>query len=184
MENIIKPIYERLKGYLAQLPSIDVSSDIYSEEIWKQFNDTVDELNKITGQDYNQHKIKAIYYENGSHASTVLVRTKHNGLISQLRSEYFPSEPEPFAGAPSTIVSQTQNQQQNQELHLQMILEFQSKIDEKLNEVQDGSKEKTFLEKIKSSLSKIKDYSQMLHLILTTGKDVGLTIDEIIKIFT
>ena len=83
---------------------------------------------------------------------------------------------------PSTVINQ--HQSQNQTTHVQILLDFQSKIDEKIKEHADGSKEKTFLEKIKGALSKVGNVTELFTLILRTGKDMGLTLNDIFKLFS
>jgi ribosomal protein L11 len=56
-------------------------------------------------------------------------------------------------------------------------------IHEKLGKVQEGSKEKTFLEKVKASLSSVKNVSQLVSLIITTAQQLGITIEQLIALF-
>jgi len=107
-------------------------------------------------------------------------RNKLGGLIARLHGEYFSDEPAPFSGMPNTVINQTQQQSQN--FQVQMLLEMQSKIDEKIPELKEGTKEKSFLDKIKSSLPSIKNTTELVSLVLKTGKDFGLTVEQILNI--
>ena len=49
---------------------------------------------------------------------------------------------------------------------------------------QDGSKEKKFLEKIKGSLCSIKNFSQLVSLILTTAQQLEITIEQLSALFS
>ncbi len=64
-----------------------------------------------------------------------------------------------------------------------MLLEIQSKIDEKIHSYEDGSKEKSFLQKFKNSLSSISNATQLISQLLKLAKDFGLNIEDILKIF-
>ena len=54
----------------------------------------------------------------------------------------------------------------------------------KLREYKDGTKEETFLEKVKSTLSGDGSVAELVSLVLRTGKDVSLTLEQITKIFS
>lgn len=176
----IGPIYSELQGYLSQAPEIrgdiEVSSDL---SLIEQYNEALDELNNISDKNYDRFKIKE--KEVFSELFNVTnYRSKLGGLIARLHREYFSEEPAPFSGMPNTIINQTQ--QQTQSFQVQMLLEIQSKIDEKISEFKEGTKEKSFLDKIKDSLSSIRNTTELLALILKSGKDFGLTVKQILNI--
>jgi len=177
----VRPIYSELQGYLSQAPK-DENSNIYNESIWAMVNDSVEELNQKTGSDYKKFKISPLNGHFGPEVQIKEYRAKLGGLISRLHGEYFFDEPTSFSGMPNTII--TQHQIQNQATYVQVLLDIQSKIDEKLQEYKEESKEKTFLEKVKNSLSKIGNVVELIGLILKTGKEVGLTIEQILKVFS
>lgn len=176
----IGPIYSELQGYLSQAPeirsNIEVSSDL---SLIEQYNETIDELNNVSDKDYDRFKIKEKEIFNELFNITNY-RSKLSGLIARLHNEYFSDEPAPFSGMPNTIINQTQ--QQNQSFQVQMLLEIQSKIDEKIPKFKEGTKEKSFLDKIKNLLPSIKNTTELLALILKTGKDLGLTVEQILNI--
>lgn len=179
----IRPIYSELQGYLAQAPKNEVM-DIDDLSLKSQYNETIDELNEVSNKDYNRFQIKEkdliIYSERDKAVRVSVYRSKLGGLIARLHGEYFSDEPAPFSGMPNTIINQTQ--QQNQSFQIQMLLEMQSKIDKKILKFEEGTKEKNFLEKIKGSLSSVNNITELFALILKTGKDVGLTIEQISSI--
>ncbi len=178
----IRPIYSELQGYLSQAPKPE---DVYTEDssLWSQYNETINELNEISGKDYNRFQITEENITKGDGYISIKVstyRSKLSGLIARLHGEYFSDELAPFSGMPNTIINQTQ--QQNQSFQVQMLLEIQSKIDEKISEFKEGTKEKSFLDKIKDSLSSIRNTKELLALILRSGKDFGLTVEQILNI--
>lgn len=182
LKDKVRPIYSELQGYLSQAPIIKESYDTTDDKsLWQQFNNTIDELNSITGKDYSKFRITPLR-EQSEYIRISEYRTKVSGLISRLHAEYFTGELAPFSGSPATII--TQNQTQQQSMHLVMLLEVQSKIDEKLNKNEVEGEEKNFLQTLKSALSTVKDTTQLVQLILSTAKSFGITLDQLSKIFS
>jgi len=179
----VRPIYSELQGYLAQAPNTGdkINTAIYDEGFWEQFHNTINQLNEVTGKDYNRYKIEPLRGQMGLFIRTLTYCQKLGGLIARLHGEYFSDEVAPFAEMPSTIITQSQNQSQS--LHVQLLLEVNDLIHKKLGTVQEGSKEKTFLEKIKASLSSVKDVSQLVSLLITTAQQVGITIEQLKTLF-
>lgn len=177
----VRPIYSELQGYLSQAPK-DEKRAIYSESAWVMVNNSIEELNQKTSNDYGKFKISPLHGQLGLFVRIEEYRAKLGGLISRLHGEYFFDEPPPFSGMPSTVI--TQHQIQNQATYVQILLDIQSKIDEKLQEYKEESKEKTFLEKIKNSLSRVGNIVELIGLILRTGEELGLTIKQILKMFS
>jgi len=54
----IRPIYSELQGYLSQAPNGKIELITYTKGkgLWEQVNETIDELSKITGNDYSRFK--------------------------------------------------------------------------------------------------------------------------------
>ena len=176
----IRPIYSELQGYLSQAPEI---KDAYGESndlsLIEQHNGTIEELNDISNKNYNRFEIRGKEIKNNFFKISTY-RNKLGGLIARLYGEYFFDEPAPFSDMPNTVINQTQ--QQSQSFQVQMLLEVQSKIDEKISEFKEGTKEKSFLDKIKGSLSSIGNTTELLALILKSGKDFGLTVEQVLNI--
>ena len=179
----IKPIYTELQGYLSQAPAGDKVAYLRDPSIWEQFNNTIDELNKVSGRDYSKFKITNIRRDGGEpYVENLDYRSKLNGLIMRLYGEYFEKETSPFSGNPSTVVNQ--NQSQSQTMQITLIMEFQSIIDKKLYGSQLEEKEKTYLEKVKASLPTVKSVVELINLVVTLAKSMGLSIEQMIKLFT
>lgn len=186
MKEKIRPIYFELQGYLSQAPELKNPADRTEDKtLWDQVNNTINELNTVSGKNYDNFKLNPVFINQRGliphHAIKISAyRLKLGGLIARLHGEYFSDEPAPFSGMPTTVISQTQ--QQTQSFQVQMLLEIQSKIDERVSKFDEGSKERTFLEKIKSSLVSVKNITELIMLILATGKGLGLTIEQILNI--
>ncbi len=178
MSDKIRPIYTELQGYLEQAPPLK-NLFFDDENVWLRYNDTIDELSNVSGEDYSRFKVKIKAYSGDSMVSVNEYRSNLSGLISRLYGAYFKDEQAPFSGMPSTVIHQ--NQQQGQNVNVQILLEFRSFLDKKLNEVTD-EKEKGFLEKIKAPLSGIKNVTDLIRLILSTGVETGMTIERIIDL--
>jgi len=64
-----------------------------------------------------------------------------------------------------------------------MLLEIQSKIDEKLHELESEDKKRGFLEKVKGALTSARNTAELIALILSTGQQFDLTIKELFELF-
>lgn len=177
--NGIRPLYSELQGYLSQAPTIKATSDcIYDSATWEQVNVAIDELNTATQKDYSRFKINPESGDDFVRISTH--RTKLGGLISRLHAEYFSSEPAPFSGMPNTVINQSLSQQQTTQIAF--LLETQSFIDKKLSETTD-EEEKGFLTTVKSKLINIKNFVELIQLIIATAQTFGINLDKLTQIF-
>lgn len=179
----IAHIYSELQGYLSQATKAKTSANaFYDAQIWNQYNEAIDELNNISGTNYGRFRI---HHERstllGDFVRSITYRSKLAGLILRLHSEFFSDESAPSTDEPTTLISQ--RQQQSRFFQRQMILEIQSKIDEKIPEFNNDSKEKKFLEKVKASLASITSVTQLVSLLLKTGQELDLTIEQMSKLF-
>lgn len=175
INNEIKPLYGELIGYMAQAPNITY---MYESGLWEHFHGLIEQLNKITGNDYSRFKIRVYPGHDTPYVKGNEYRSNLNGLIMNLYSSYFSSENPPFSGSPQTIVNQ--NQTQNQEVSVTMIMEFQSFIDKQLYGNQSISEtERSFLEKVKANLPSLKTAADLVSTIISVAKSLGLSLDQI-----
>jgi len=170
----LRPFYSELQGYLSQAPTIKEKPYLYDEEAdeWGQVNAIIDQLNNITGINYDRFKISP---PGGSgNLSMSLYRTRLGGLISNIHGEFFSDEQAPFSGMPNTVITHNLSQQQSQQQTMTVTLfELRDKIDERLPKVTD-EKEKTFLTKMKDQLPTITSVVQLIQTILTLAHQTGL----------
>ncbi len=185
MKEHIRPMYSELQGYLKQAP--DEKTDLWGEaaqDVGRQVSNTIDELNSVTGENYDQFKSLAKpYLRNGDYIPNLTMavyRQRLAGLIARLHGKYFPDEPAPFSGMPNTIINQTQNQS----IQIELILDFQEMINEKIQSTQPESKERKYLEKIKNSLSTVKSFTDAINLSVSTAKTFGLGTDDLLRLFS
>ena len=183
MKDKVRPFYEELMGYLSQAPTLKESSYLKDESLASQLHNCIDQLNQITGQDYSRFKVMVHPDGDDSYVQNTEYRSKINGLIMNLHAQFFSDEPSPFSGSPSTVVHQNQSQSQTAQAQVVMLLEFQNLIHEKLGKAQD-EKEKGFLENVKSKLASVKNVAELVQLLIATAKTFGLTIDQLMHIFS
>jgi len=183
MENEkIKQLYEEFQGYLSQAPAPQSTTDVIGDEsVWEQYNYCVDQLSKITGDDYKRFMITPISGYGSPFIRLIAYRQKLGGLISHLHGKYFPDDSPPFSGMPTTVINQSQ--QQNQSVQVQILLDIQSKIDAKMNQFKEGSNEKTFLQKLKGTLASISNISQLFNTIFTLANQNGISLETLSSIF-
>jgi hypothetical protein len=176
----IKPLYSEFQGYLSQAPDSKNPNDtIFNESLWNQYNETLDLLRGISGEDYSRFKIQPEKDEDITFIYIATYRQKLSGLISHLHGRYFSDELPPFSGMPTTVITQTQQQNQS----IQMLLEIQDQIDKKIADLPEESKERKFLEKFKGTLGSISNVTQLLSQMFKIAKDFGLDINSFMKIF-
>ncbi len=177
----IRPYYSELQGYLSQTPPANLTDSIWEESVWTQYNETIKTLSKVSEEDLGRFSVKSKLYDHREPFVKVIeYRHKLGGLIAYLHGKYFSGEPAPFSGMPTTVI--TQSQQQNQSV--QILLEIQSKIDEKINQFKDGSNEKTFLQKLKGTLASISSISQLFNTIFTLANQNGISLEMLSSIFS
>lgn len=184
MKNKIRPIYSELQGCLSRAPSPERNTIMDQPEFWNHHNSIIDELNQVTGENYDKYKIQVENINwNGSYRQKIDIqtyRTKLAGLISRLHGAYFSDEQPPFSEMPNTVINQTQNQSQSQSVSV--LLEIQEKIISEIGNHSEGSKERNFLQKIKDLLPSIKTTTEIFSTILKIGADFGLSSEEIHKL--
>ena len=118
MENEkIKPLYGELQGYLSQVPVPKEPGEIAIDaSVWNQYNHSVDLLNEISQEDFSRFKIQPSKGVYGDYIPILWFRLKLGGLILHLHRKYFSDEQAPFSGMPTTVI--TQSQQENQSVQI------------------------------------------------------------------
>ncbi len=181
MKDKIRPFYTEIQGYYKS--QLEIKSGIYSKEIWTAIDSTIDDLNSVSGKDYNKFKLQsALRTVNGHHfLDSDIFLLKLGGLISRLFGEYFENEQAPFQGMPSTIINQNTSQSQN--VQVSILLEIQSKIDDSLSKTTDEN-EKGFLNEVKSKLATVQNVAQLLNLIFMTADKFNIAITALKRMFS
>jgi hypothetical protein len=183
IKNKVRPLLGRLEGYLKN-PPLGISGDIYESTVWEQYNRSIQELNNVTGEDFDGfllHPKSSLYGQHEQVVSSETFKFSLSGLIEELKAHYFIDELKPDN---NTGIHISQSQSQTQEMHIQILLDMQSLIDKKMQKFPNECKERTFLEKVKGTLSGIKNISDLMLHVLSVGKSVGLSAEELYNIFS
>jgi len=185
----IRSMYSELQGYLSQTLVPEKGYEVIDDNgFTDNLNAIIEELNELTGNDYNRNKLikksrqtlsGSVYYVN-----VVEYRNKIGGLISRLHSEFFKDEPPPFSGMPNTSINVTQDQRQSQSVAVEIAFEMGTLIGGKIEKYKEGSPERNFLEKLKDSLHGIKTASELVTTIIGVASNVGLALDKLKGIFS
>jgi len=177
----IRPLYSELQGYLSQAPIDKTPNEtVWDKSLWEQYNDSIKLLSETSNDDHSRFLIKPEIGDLGPFIYISSYRQKLGGLISNLHGKYFSDEQAPFSGMPSTIISQSQQQDQS----VQMYLNIQSKIDHALRDVENGSQEKGFLEKFKNTLSTASNVNELFKLCFNLAKEYGIGISTLLRFFS
>jgi len=176
----IKPIYQELQGYLQSIPTIsDPFANTNDHGMWKRYNQSIEELNKIVvsdGKDYSKFLIEPIVNANGGSFIRLLnLKNSIGGLVDRIHGDYFTDESRPFTNSPSTVISQTQTQS----VDITYVLNLQEQIIGNLQNPNLEPKEKQFLEKVKSVLGTTKNTLELFAVILKIANDFGLGPEKI-----
>ncbi len=175
-KNKIRPLYYTLQGFLKEAPiGKDANEVLYSQSQWGHFNLIIDHLNTATGKNYDNFKIiQPTQNTTSKYVRVSALRGQLGGLINYLHGEYFYDEPAPLSGNPSMVFNQNLHQQQSQQQNMTVtLLEFQSKIDQRLANT-TNVKEKSFLQKLKEQLPTIVSVGQLIQTILSLAHQTGL----------
>lgn len=179
-----RPVYSELQGYLNQAPPVGEHGyfSTFDQTLWNQFNLTIEELNEVTGANFNKFKVTGIHQgNNGANIYVTEYRSKLGGLITRLHGTYFSNEPAPFHGMPSTSITVSNQQEQTQ--YQTIALEIHSFVEKKIATLPEG-KEKSFLSELKEGLGDIKSFASLMLLIAKLGKEYGIGIDQLGILFS
>lgn len=178
-EDRVKGIYEELKGVLAAIPENgswfdDNGFTSHANLIIEKIPSACKEL-----QNVNAYKIQSKYFEGrrGNIVDIVPTKAKLNSIIGRLKGLY--GLDTPLSSNGNTFI---QNQSQSQSQTMIVTLELQEKIISEISKHAEGTKERSFLEKLKSLLPTVKGVMDILSLALKIGAEFGLDATSIHKL--
>jgi hypothetical protein len=181
----IKSIYIELQGYLFSSPeprnNLPDGGYITDEEMWVKFNITLDRLNRVTDNKYNNHKLAFKVTGNTQYVNIDYYRSNLSGLIFRLYAEYFPHDPPHVTRSESGQFVLNQNIHQEQAVSINI---FKEQIEEKISMYKEGSNERNFLEKLKGYVTTTNNLTDILKNTIGLAKKCGLSLDDIINIFS
>ncbi len=187
MKEEIRPLYSELQGCLKSLSHLSENSVIKTAQDWDNFNKTIDELIELTGEDYTRFKLKPSIPAQNAFGQAAFIKVNNfkiqaSNLISRIYGKYFADEKNPLDGSPSTIINATQHQ--NQSVQIEIIMEVTELISRKIEQHDEGTPERTFLEQVKEGLKTSKGIVQLIDLILSTASKLGLTTATILQLLS
>lgn len=184
LQKKVRPIYSELRGYFSVAPEEHVIFDNAAVKLADQLNETIGELNLVSGQNYNKFKINPSTEEwNRSHHTTIRsleYKNKLSGLISKLQGEFF-SEEQLSSSGPNTVINANQNQVQYQQQSV--AVDIAMLVAEKRLEYAAGSPERSFLERFGESLKSVKGVQEIIQNIFSIATATGVGLEVLKKIF-
>jgi hypothetical protein len=164
----IAGIYEELKGVLASIQ--DASSWFDDEGFTAQVNGIIARVPGVCPeiQDIDSYVLRAGHIPNlGAIVNTPQAKSKLSALVGRIKGTYSLDVSNSNSG--HTFV---QNQTQSQSLSV--VLDLQERILTELPKHAEGTKERGFLEKLKSALPTVKNMTDILSSALKIGTELGL----------
>jgi len=184
----IRCLYKEFQGILAQTPQPEagISSAFLrmNQGTVESYHSAIAQLKKITGKSWDRF-VLPLKDEYGRGLPLVDFRQRLGQLINRMHAEYFSEEPEPFSGVPDTVIHQTTSVAQSQQVEIQiaMILQLDRFVGDKINDYEAGSKERSFLERLRAGINSAKSYLDFARLLVQTAKDCGIDVSTIASIF-
>ena len=179
--NKVRPIYSELQGFLLAAPDPNKTSRVRELSLGQKVNQSIIELNEITGKNYDKYKIEN-RHEIINRTSAVFINPREyqsqlTSLIQKLKGEYFYDEV--TGNGPNTVINQTQFQSQQQSI----VVELALTIAEKKADYPTGTPERTFLDALGEKLKTTKTISEVIATILDLATKAGVWLDFLLKIF-
>lgn len=195
----IKKIYIQLKTlHESLIPSIgDKSATLADANIWNNFNTKLNQLCKLTQDDHflslaaNPTSVGGgrQFILTSNLARSVYQATSYLFETQNLADQLPPIKPENRGNGNITQTSIShQNQENFQNTHIN--IEFNQTLTyvtevlvEAKSDYPEDTKERTFIDKVKSGLSTTKNTAEIIRLILTTASELGIAVDILSKLF-
>ncbi|KKS37967.1 MAG: hypothetical protein UV01_C0006G0011 [Parcubacteria group bacterium GW2011_GWA2_42_14] len=163
-------VYEELKGLLV---AIESKNSWFDDNGFSAHANLIIERVPIVCpeiEDVATYRIRPEHInDRGNIVKPIPAKAKLNSIIGRLKGLYGLDTPTKNDG--NTFI---QNQSQNQSQFLNFALELQEKIISEIPKYAEGTKERSFLEKLKSALPTIKSATDILSKALRIGADFGL----------
>lgn len=196
VKNQIRIIYSELEGYLESISD----KDITNENVWSGYNNMISKLEKLTQENYSRFKVspRIKRWSHGNNPDTgkeygytldVRVKiddykTKLNGIIKVLKTQYDLGKENSNSENGNFIFNISQNQSLRNDIQISIINELINEVDKVSQRYEQGSKEKSFLDRIKENIPNAKNTFEIIMLIFKIAKEFGFSPDKILKIFS
>ncbi|MFC1810380.1 hypothetical protein ACFLZH_02675 [Patescibacteria group bacterium] len=177
----LRPVYQELNGLYSSSPTPDKQTTISDSPFWEYYHSIIDEIEEITGEKYDKYRmsVNRTDYPGGDFIHVITYHQKLSGLISRLYGKFFSTELNPLTSEPSTqtTINQIQSQSQN------IVIDFKQTVEEKIPKTTD-SNEKNFLTTLKDKLTGIKNVTHLIKTIISTARDFGIGLEQMINLFS
>jgi len=192
-------IYDEL---LSMKESLSYYSDkvwITENKFWDKYNLKVKKLEELTKADLDEHSIEVQNKPNysgkgicdltysGNYVETSVFNLQISGLLAWLENKHISKKHVKEIREQSTnknnsfTLNQNLNQSQNLSIKIS-IKEFEGVIDSNRKKYADGGKETKFLDKVKVGLKNVSDIKDIILLVSSVAKSVGLSPEDIGRI--
>jgi hypothetical protein len=179
----IEIIYEQL---LSLVHGIDIAkTNRFFNGPVVQYKNALDRLEELTGEDLDHFLPSIKPFQDQIVCDRDDLVAQLNGLLGWLRATYLPDKsPHYMLGAPSPEGPTTSVNISNDVNVTQVIsVDIVELLTRKETEFKEGSKERSFIEKLKAGVRTAKNTAAIIALIVQTATDCGLTITDLHKIF-
>jgi len=174
----INALYEELRGLVFGLGDVGMGQNIVGGPA-SQYKQIIKKLSEITGEDFSRFLPKMDDYDSNDPITGALdLKTSVNSLIASLRANYLNDRPAHYEQSASASTEVNVN------VTVSVVVDILNILNEKEKEFEEGTKERTFIEKLKSGLKGVKDTASILSTIAQTANQVGLTTAELMKILS
>lgn len=171
----IAGVYEELRGVLVAIK--DNTSWFDDDGFSQHANRVIARVASLCPeiQEIDSYKIKVEYdAQRGAIVKSIPARAGLNSLIGRLKGQYDLEVATTNTG--HTFI-------QNQQMNVELMLDVRGQIEKHLQDYTDEQPEKKFLEKVKANVSTAKSAMDVLRLIISTAKELGVSLAFLIKIF-
>jgi hypothetical protein len=173
--------YRKLIGLLSELPR--AGGYVNDSRVWGLYNKIVEGLESDSGKKYTEFKLEPRPGDDYIMVDTM--RATLSTLIHAVNAEFRLEKSTPtFGGGPSTVITQSNNQDVSVEVVQSLVLDIQAQLVAKEHEYKDGTAEKTFISKVKAGLKTVKSTAELMTLVLTTASTLGLSLHQLAALFT
>lgn len=205
MENLdtnqIQCVYDELLAMKDNLRYYSEKTWITENEFWEMYNSKVKKLEELTGSNLAEYSLKVQYKADhscegfadltysGNYVETSVFSLQISGLLAWLENNHISKrhikkvKESLSSNASPFVINQHLSQSQNVNIQIS-IEEFKNVIDDNRKKYAKGSKETTFLDKVKAGLGTVKNIKDIILLIHGVAKSVGLTLDDIKRIIS
>lgn len=171
-------VYEELKAISLSIPKGTWFDD---DGFSNQANSVIARLKILCPEIDNveSYKVSTKFIgQRGATIDTIPTKAKIDGLIGRIKGSYNFDQQATSTNGHTFI----QQQSQSQEQHQTVILDLQERIITEIKNHEEGTKERSFLEKLKSSLPTLSNTLTIISTILSIADDTGISVNEVRKI--